>query len=193
MTNTAKNVGQGHGQDSTDVYVRRNIAYYERHYVKGYKVVRLTSRRILRSYAYPALFQTSVYAIGQWTERRPGCGPLAVFEVVEAVKRFLARSCSNGHVVASCYFEPSSDLKFWSKARNGNLLTASFAPPARTVFADRVILTELLAPAEHPEIYPSSYGREKWMQYYRGCPMSWTQVRTHRKGAQMGATPEETP
>lgn len=105
-----------------------------------YKIV--NDNGTLRSYAYWACFPVE-YRVGEWTNRPDGCGPLATFSDLDAVKKFINMYMACGYLpheysenifrLFECEIEPSEDQRLWTGPYH-------CMPPAGTLLADRVKL-----------------------------------------------------
>ena len=97
----------------------------------------------MRSYAYWA-GRPVEYAVGRWTSRAEGCGPLAAFGSLEALKSFTRSYMPHAHfpqrdedglfLLFECEIVPSEDACLWV---NPNY---RITPPPGTVTADRIML-----------------------------------------------------
>lgn len=90
------------------------------------------------------------YHAGEWTKRREGWGPLAVFESYFAASEFVEdnNSASWSLITLTCKYTPSSDRGLWQPAEAGTLgwddvlrVFHSQAPEG-TVYADAVMIMD---------------------------------------------------
>lgn len=81
------------------------------------------------------------YQIGGWTERPEGCGPLAIFEDLDACIGFLYK-CGWSYIrgIFHCEAELSNDHTLWTPVHEMDVPI-----PSGTLFAERVKITELSA------------------------------------------------
>lgn len=157
--------------------VVRNVRWYQKRYLKGYKAVDLRPTGALTSSGSAAGYRAVKYRIGHWTRPRVGFGPLAVFASLAEARGFLWNTLGvGGCLIAECYYEPSEDKTLWYLAA-GERWFPEFRLPSGTCFAARVFLTRLLLPSEHSKyyLYPDALARNV-RDWYGDQPTDWQRM-----------------
>ena len=126
---------------STGICLQRNVRWYEKRYLKGYKLLYLCRGVGPTPYSAMSVYPHGAeYAVGLWTSRKYGWGPLGVFASAQFAKEFGYSYAPAGFLLAECYYAPSPDNRFWKPGYRPSLC----AYPLSTRFADRLILTHIL-------------------------------------------------